>query len=154
GKNQVSVGAAGDIDTINQTVSAAIHKGSSVTGSAGDVNVGATQNSTLWSVAADGSQGGTGSLVGSGSVLNVTTNTAAAIDAGTTVAADRNVGLTASRTSDTHTIDGGAALGGDAGFGVAVSYLNKQDTVDAHIGDGSVGQGATVTAKGNGAGGN
>jgi hypothetical protein len=143
GSSSAAIGAAGDVEVIGTssnplTVTAAIAPNASVTAS-NNANVTATQSQSIVSVAVDGGASGDATVVGSGAVLNINTQT--------TAASNGNVGVgnvfdvNADRTGDITTVAGDLAISGNAGVGLSISFVDKTDSVDASIGGGTINAG-------------
>ena len=86
-------------------------------------HLGAASKETFFSVAADGSAGGTAGLVGAASVFTLNTETKASIDDNAQADAEGNVSVVADGDTQIQTIDGGLAFGGTAGFGASNSTI-------------------------------
>ena len=115
----------------------------------GDITVAAANVTEVVSVAASLSVA-TDGFAGSGSAssINLDHNVEAFVAAGAVVSADGSIYVDADERANV-TIVGGSAAGssGDAGVGLSLANLNLSRTVQAYVGEG-----ATVTAKGNGSG--
>lgn len=145
--SKVAIGAAGDIELVNQNVSTEI---AGTVKANNNVTAMADLNQDVFSLAVVGGGAGTATIVGSGSVLEYGNNVSSDIAAGANVTANNNVGISADNTANIRTIDGQGGGAGTVGIGASISYIDKTDNTSAYIADGTAGNGATVTAKGNG----
>jgi len=143
-----AVGAAIDLGFINNTVRADVGSGANITAS-GDVRVFAASAEDIDSVSASlaqANQDGVGAA-GSLSLVNVTPVTQAFVGAGATLTTPNTVLLNAVDNTKLGVLAGAAAGGDLAGVGLSASRANVNRTVQAYVGNG-----ATVSAQGNGNG--
>jgi len=144
GAGGVGIGAGADIEVITKDTQASIG-GGTVVNAADDVLVTADSSEDVISVAANAGVGGKAGLAGSAGVYVVTTDTEATITGGATIFAGGDVMVAARGDFDLLDIAGQLSAGGTAGVGIAALVLVHTDTVTA-----SIGEGASVTARGAG----
>ncbi len=126
----VGVGGAAAYNQIENTVSAGIEGGSTVTTPAGDVLVKATEAATIDTLAAGGSAGFVG--VGGSVSVSIIANAVVADISASTVTAYGNVGVIA---NDVDGIDayGGQISGGAVGVGASVAVLTLESQITAEV---------------------
>jgi filamentous hemagglutinin family protein len=117
--------------------------GTSDVAAQGDVIVSskASEDFAIWAIA--GAGGGVAALAGSGSAVDLTTETTATL--GGKVVAKGNVDVIADDITRTAMLAGSVAIGGTAGIGAAVGVVLVDKTITA-----SIASGAQVTGFGNG----
>ena len=136
------VAGAATIIVLDETTKATVGKGATVNaqggaspGTGGSVNVHASDESNIVSVAGSLAAGGTAGVGVGADVMVVTKSTLAAMDSGVTSLADRDVSVTANSLEDVTSVSAGIAIGGTAGVSVNAGVHVLNVTTDAHIGD-------------------
>ena len=129
------VGVGGSFEDIsyNNTAHAYIDNKAKVS-AGGDINVNANTYNYLLNLAQSGANSESLAVNGALIYFNLDNDTEGWIDAGATINAGGDVGVTAGDTLIDIVGTGGIAVGGDAGVGFSGSYNNLIDTTKAFIG--------------------
>ncbi|RRS02329.1 LEPR-XLL domain-containing protein, partial [Aquabacterium soli] len=139
GSSGVAVAAGVDVGVLNKNTRATVGRGSQI-GARGNVNVGATSDEDIVSVAASAGASGSAAIGGSVSVYVVDADTHATLldgtagDAGAAVVAEGNVGVIANGSFTLDQVAGNVAIGSDAGIGLSNTTLVHNDVVEARVG--------------------
>ena len=141
---KTGVGGSAVVGVIEQTTTAKIGNGASVT--AGDVVVSADSAEDISTLVVGLGVGGSTGVGGAVAVYSISDTTTALIDENATVLAANNVGVLADDAVDMDVLSGSVGLSGSTAVGASVSVAVINNTTKATIADG-----ASVTGRANGA---
>ncbi|MFI5455223.1 MAG: beta strand repeat-containing protein [Isosphaerales bacterium] len=142
GGDDAGIGAALDVNIVTEDAQAYIAPNATVD-AAQNVMVTSSTNGTFNSITAALAVGGSAGIAGAASIEILSPTTNAYIDTGTTVDAQGDLLVQASRQATINTLAGQLGVSGDASVGAAVSTVVDTVNTDAYIGSGDM-----ITAQG------
>lgn len=137
--SKVALGAAADVEFVDNTISSQISGQDTVVDTEGDISISSTSHDNILSVSADVSAT-TGNLGISGAAAsqNMITDMQSFVSDGATVQTEKSLKIASDEDTDLLIISGGAAGSKNAAIGVSVANGNVDRSVKSYIGDADV----------------